>query len=403
MKIEELKSVLKVNFLTKLNTINGRKLKKEFKNKTNLSIELINNTLFCPSDCPETIRAKFIFNNITEFPKCKNCGQNTKWSNQAPKTLDYCSVKCASSHDLTRNKVKKTNLKKFGVEQIMQSDVFKKQYKNTCLEKYGVDNISKLDSVKEKKIKTNLKNWGVENVSKNKEIQQRKIKSNLEKLGCEYPIQNLTIKEKTKKTNNNKYDVDYTLQSNVVKEKSKTTNKQRYGVEYSMQNKEIKQKAIKTIKEKDDIWKQNVKDKRKSTCVKKYGVEYPSQNESVFLKQQRSSAQIHLYKNTSFKYQGSYEFLFLKLMDEKGFLPEISVPKTVNYTLNNNMHVYFPDFQFRGQIIEIKSTWTYNKNGKDKLLEDENESKWSAVRDSGEKLIVLMSKEEIKKFVDSII
>ena len=44
-------------------------------------------------------------------------------------------------------------------------------------------------------------------------------------------------------------------------------------------------------------------------------------------------------------------------------------------------------------IIEIKSNWTYNKSGKDKELELENETKWQSVRDFGDEIIILFSKK----------
>ena len=52
--------------------------------------------------------------------------------------------------------------------------------------------------------------------------------------------------------------------------------------------------------------------------------------------------------------------------------------------------------------VEIKSTWTYNKNGNDKELELENETKWNAVKDSGDKLVVLFSKKETKHFIEKL-
>ncbi len=313
MKNSEIKLIIETTFLRKDNSINGRKLKKEFINETEISKNILINTLFCPHNCPETLRAKFILNNITEFPKCKNCGNNTKWSTQAPKTLDYCSIKCASSHDLTRKKVRTTNLERFGVEQIMKSEKFKNNYKNTCLNKYGVDNVSKVNSVKEKKIETNLKNWGVENVS----------------------------------------------QSEII-----------------------------------HLSKQN-------TCFKNNGTNFPAQNKLIFKKQESSCGNVKKF-NETLTSQGSYELYFLTLMNEAGFIEEVHKGESFEYILLSKKHMYHADFYFRGVNIEIKSTWFYNKNGKDINLQNKNETKWSAVRDNVGKLIVLMSKKEIKDFVDSL-
>ena len=51
--------------------------------------------------------------------------------------------------------------------------------------------------------------------------------------------------------------------------------------------------------------------------------------------------------------------------------------------------------------IEIKSGWTYNKNGADLELQRLNETKWKAVRNSSN-LVILIGKSEIKGFVKAL-
>ena len=284
--------------------------------KPYLKEQIIKSTNFCPINFPISNRYKFIISDIKEMPKCKNCNKNDVSFNFTNyKLLDYCSKTCASSHILTRDKVKKTNKNKFGVEQIMQSIIFQEQYKKTCMEKYGVDNVSKLESIKNKKVETTIKNWGVNNISQNSDI-------------------------------------------HLLKQK---------------------------------------------TCFANYGTNYPAQNKEVFKKQESTCGNVILFEETGLTSQGSYELYFLKLMKEKGLISEVFNGNSFCYLLNSKKHIYHSDFYFRNINIEIKSTWFYNKNGKDLNLQEKNESKWSAVRDSGENIVVLMSKKEIKKFVESII
>jgi len=84
--------------------------------------------------------------------------------------------------------------------------------KNTNLEKYGVENVSNSQIIKDKKVETCLKNFGVEYPQQSKEINKKGHVSKLEKYG----------------------DANYT---NPYKMKS--TNLERYGVEYASQNAEI--------------------------------------------------------------------------------------------------------------------------------------------------------------------
>jgi hypothetical protein len=69
-----------------------------------------------------------------------------------------------------KNKIKETNLEKYGTESPMQSNTVKNKCKETCLEKYGVDSFSKTKEFKDKFKRTNLERYGVDNPSKSNEI-----------------------------------------------------------------------------------------------------------------------------------------------------------------------------------------------------------------------------------------
>jgi hypothetical protein len=100
------------------------------------------------------------------------------------------------------NKIKKTNLAKYGVENPSQSKKVKEKSKQTNLKRYGVDSPSQSKDVKEKIKKTNLERYGVENPQQNKEIQEKTKKTNIERYGFENPSKNNYVIEKIKQTNN---------------------------------------------------------------------------------------------------------------------------------------------------------------------------------------------------------
>lgn len=66
----------------------------------------------------------------------------------------------------------------------------------TNLKKYGVENVSQSKEIKEKKKETNLKNWGSENVFQNEIIKNISKKTKKEK----YNDDHFTNREKSKKT-----------------------------------------------------------------------------------------------------------------------------------------------------------------------------------------------------------
>lgn len=72
--------------------------------------------------------------------------------------------------------------------------------------------------------KTNLEKYGVENVFQNKDIRNKIEETNIKKYGFKNPFQSEEIKNKIKSTNLKKYGVEYITQSKEYKDKSFNTN-----------------------------------------------------------------------------------------------------------------------------------------------------------------------------------
>ena len=210
---------------------------------------------------------------------CKSC--KTKKTN-----LEKYGVENVSQNNSIREKVKKTNLEKFGCEYASQNKDIKNKVKQTNLLNYGVENVFQSDEVKVKSKDAIISKYGVDNISKLESIKDIKRKTNLEKFGCEYASQNKDVKDKVKQTNLLNHGVEYALQSEVIKNKIKETNLDRYCVENVMFL---------------DIFK----DKVKQTNLEKYGVEYTYQNESVKEKIKKSLIDRYgfnsIYKNENFR------------------------------------------------------------------------------------------------------
>ena len=123
----------------------------------------------------------------------------------------------------------------------------------TFLEKYGTVNPMKNHAVKEKVKKTNLAKFGVDNYSHTKTFTDWMSKNN--------PMKNDTVKEKVKKTNLDKFGVENVMQNTDIAEKNskthkriykdyskmvKKTNIDRYGFENPLESKEIHKKSVLT-------------------------------------------------------------------------------------------------------------------------------------------------------------
>ncbi len=118
--------------------------------------------------------------------KCDECNVEKKL-----KFSLYTSYGYSEGEYLCRKcRLKKNNLKRWGVENVFQLESVKEKTKKTNLEKFGVEFISQSkelqekikisksqldnDLINEKRKKTNLEKWGVENVSQSKDIKKKK-------------------------------------------------------------------------------------------------------------------------------------------------------------------------------------------------------------------------------------
>ena len=103
---------------------------------------------------------------------CLVCGAPLKYRSFKDGYGMYCSVKCVAASELTKQKVRDTCLRKYGVEHISQVEKFKDKAKETCLKHYGVKNALQSKEIREKGKKTLLEKYGVDSYSKTDEFRQ---------------------------------------------------------------------------------------------------------------------------------------------------------------------------------------------------------------------------------------
>ena len=394
----------------------------------------------CSRKCSDEQKKK----NNREKRNCVHCDREFEVKKKSKTKI--CSDLCRKEWALIpSNKEKRisngkiTLKEKYGIENIFVLDEIKNKSKQTKKERYGDENFTNTEKGKQTK-KERYGDENFNNVEKNKKTKkenhgnenynnrEKAVNTMNELYGVDYAIQKYEFKDKQKKTNLEKYGVEYPLQSEKIQEKYKKTNLEKFGVEYPSQLDEIKEKVANTnlklygvssllkSKEVRDLGKlvmvkkygtsnvmqlKKFKDKRRKTNLEKYGVAHPMQTFSVLQKNHISGFRIKKYKNSEITYQGSYELYFLELLEGKGLLSEIKSGQSFEYFVNNTSHIYHTDFTFKGKQIEIKSGWTYNKNGKDKELQSINDLKWAAARLKTD-LIILIGKDEIKGFIKAL-
>jgi hypothetical protein len=151
------------------------------------------------------------------------------------------------------------------------------------------------------------------------------------------------------------------MASKIIFDKMKKTNEDRYGVEYFS---------------KTDNWY----DKCVETAICKYGKEWVSKVDSINIKQQSGGYSYHDFEFPSGKVvrvQGYEPRVLTKLLTEYdeqdivvGVQNIIDIVGFFHYEYEGSTHRYYPDIYIKSenQIIEVKSTYTFNKEKEKNLI-----------------------------------
>ena len=106
------------------------------------------------------------------------------------------------------------------------------------------------------------------------------------------------------------------------------------------------------------------------------------------------------YKDTELLYQGTFEYDFLESWESLNginwVVENIKRGPAIWYIdpTDNTERLYISDFLIYNTIYEIKSSWTWNKHGKDMLLEAKNKAKLEAAKLAGYNVKLVLDKDE---------
>lgn len=189
--------------------------------------------------------------------------------------------------------------------------------KRFYMKNFGVPNVSCLQEVKKKKEETCKKNYGCENPSQS-EIVKKKRDETMEKL---YGSSNYFSSENFKKD------------LKIFQEKAKQTNLKKYGEEYYSSSKFFKENK-------------EIQEKRRETNLKRYGKDYVH----------------YTYKYFDFTFDSSWELaLWIYAKDHNEEIER--EPCFFEYEFEGKKHRYFPDFKYKGKLIEIKGSQFVKEDG----------------------------------------
>ena len=217
--------------------------------------------------------------------KCLNCSKEFWPTNNKSSCCSRVCVGKLSQSPNAQNKREQTNMKKYGVKNVLESEEIKSKIKQTSIDRYGEIHPSQTPEAQEKRKKTNIEKYGVENVFQSKEIIDRIKKDSIEKHGVASPSQTAKAQEKRKQTNLEKYGAIVPTQNKDIIKKIQQTNLEKYGVTCTIHNENVKKKVEKTMLErygaKTPFSSEIIQEKIKQTNLEKYGAPNPFGSEKI--------------------------------------------------------------------------------------------------------------------------
>lgn len=252
-------------------------------------------------------------------------------------------------------RTKETCLQKYGVENPAQASDFEEKTRQTCLREYGVEHHSQAPHVQAKKEASCLQSHGVTTVLMLPEIQQQANQAMIAKYGYAHGFQVPLILEKIRQQNRERYGTDYVFESPLFWEEQKEKNRRLYGVDFHTQLESWKEKYKQVMLEKYGVehpmhcYELCKKALQKSFSAKQY--QFPSGRIISVMGYENICMDILLGKIKSPKYTG-------KIYVEEKFEEPPSIPYRDIYQQKDR--IYYPDIFVDGQIIEVKSIWTFN-------------------------------------------
>ncbi|AEA07158.1 putative Vsr/MutH/archaeal HJR family endonuclease [Lausannevirus] len=258
--------------------------------------------------------------------------------------------------DCSKERTKAKSMDVYGVDHPMKSKEFQEKVKETLKKNYGVDNPLKSQEIREKKNATMKKRYGKEHSAQVPEIMEKTKETNLRVYGVRCPLTTTENKTRSREGFIKRFGNGGSHSDPGVRRKFTETMLKRYGKEHALQVPELKEKLLNTYKE-------------------RFNAEHPFHTNEVYSKVLRSCFKVKEFTFPSGRvvpYQGYEDFAIILLMQEGQ--PEeniISCHESVlgfMYLDGETKRKYYPDLFIPSEnlIIEVKSTWTYEKTPEEK-------------------------------------
>ena len=280
---------------------------------------------FCEEiDVPFNQKVWHWVNNFTGYYYCM-CGERTSFNrNWLDGYKKYCSPKCSQSNNSTKEKRRRTNIERYGVDNVAKLDKIKDKMEETNLKRYGKKSSFQNDEVRNKYKRVIEERYGVEHIFQSESVKEKIVKTNNERYGKDYFTQTDLFISKTIDSNNEKYGKDWYTQTDNWIDSVKSKNNEKYGKDWYTQTGEYKEKIVNinnNLYNKDWIFQSdNFIEKSKNTQLLKYGEDhytkspyYKNSVNSDIYKERRLRGRMEFYEKRGFELISSERIGHVKL------------------------------------------------------------------------------------------
>jgi hypothetical protein len=329
---------------------NGNRLRESFFNKNHPDIleEILS---FCSINLSHLSFNQKLWHWVNDFQQeylCK-CGNKTTFNkNWKDGWRKYCSAKCSATESTTKEKRKKTNLEKWGVDNVAKAEQVKNKQAETNLERYGTKSSAQNEEVKKKYNQTISEKYGVDNYFESEDFKVKAKETLLKKYGKEHFTQTEEYIELVKQHNIEKYNTEWFTQTEEYKEKAKKTNLEKWGVESYLQTEELR-----------NLLKNNkfeIIEKIKKTSLDKWGVDSYSKSDDFKnkIKEKWESGSYSNMKSKSIITNNLlYGFDWYTQTDEwRKYLKSDEFRDKIKYSLIDKSHEYYKNLGY--QLLDIE-------------------------------------------------
>lgn len=163
----------------------------------------------------------------------------TKAKAQANRTKrisqDEINQRISAGRIAAQQKLENTNLERYGVKNVFQSDEIKNKIKLTNLDRYGVEH-----AVQNADIAVKISNsWKNMSKAQKDKITIRRKSTCKEKFNVDSPMQSETIRKKAEEHNLTKFGFSNPMMNKDVRDKAQRTMSERFGVKFALQNSDL--------------------------------------------------------------------------------------------------------------------------------------------------------------------